>query len=186
MTQKQLAALRRVIRREKEKIWDGAIAKMTPGLHAWKGGWLVTDGACAVLIKNKPEGLPEGDRMDAAGEMIYDEIRFGRREQEHIFCGEVTRETIATWKELRENQVIPVVRLEADGTDGGKLAGEYNAEYLLDVAETVGKGARLYIGKVGLWHWPWLCSLWVMPEDWTSGGADVMGYVLPRTQKKSQ
>lgn len=186
MTKRQIATLKRIIRREKEMIEDGVIRNMTPGLHAWEGGWLVTEGFCAVLFGDKPEGLPEGSREDALGEMLYDEIRFGRREQEHIFCGEVTKETIAGWKETAK-QDKPFVDIGLEKINSVMLEGQYNAEYLLDVAEAVGREARLYIGRGGFRHWPRACSLWVMPKGWMDGGgADVMGYVMPRKPGKER
>lgn len=71
MTKKQQAALQRIIDREASRIeWEKQNKKMDTGIERRAGvhpSWerhIVTDGMVAVIFQEKPEGMPEAERMD--------------------------------------------------------------------------------------------------------------------------
>lgn len=76
MTKKQIAALSNIIANENARLEERKSA-VKPGIHAAWDKWIVTDGISAVLLAEKPDGLPEGEEMRKIYEMVEREVKRG-------------------------------------------------------------------------------------------------------------
>lgn len=69
MTKKQIAALSNIIANENARLEERKSA-VKPGIHAAWDKWIVTDGISAVLLAEKPDGLPEGEEIMEDGRAV--------------------------------------------------------------------------------------------------------------------
>lgn len=192
MTKKQTAALLRIIGRESSRIeWEKRNEKMDTGIEKTAGvhpSWehhIVTDGIVAVIFHEKPDGLPEAERMDGLYDVMRREIEQSNPFYDHFLALTATADHIREWKEQAKpwkagkdskTGAVPV-KLTAKKDDGGEIEGFYDPRYLLDAVEAIGPGAMLYIGRYSAAS-P-LCSLLVFPKNWMEDNDHVTGYVLP-------
>ena len=160
MTKKQIAALSNIIANENARLEERKSA-VKPGIHAAWDKWIVTDGISAVLLAEKPDGLPEGEEMRKIYEMVEREVKRG----DSVLACTATVEKIATPVEI-------TARME----DGRAVTGYYNPWYLVNVVEAVGTNALVYIGySVQFSKFP---SLFVYPKDWMEHNPDRIGFLL--------
>ena len=59
LTKKQMATLRRIMKRE-EKAYDPQEMFCRPGIHPCGLDYLITDGQVSVILNHSPENLPAG------------------------------------------------------------------------------------------------------------------------------
>ena len=167
MTKKQIAALSNIIANENARLEERKSA-VKPGIHAAWDKWIVTDGISAVLLAEKPDGLPEGEEMRKIYEMVEREVKRG----DSVLACTATVEKIKEWKALvkpwkqgkdSKTGATPV-EITARMEDGRAVTGYYNPWYLVNVVEAVGTNALVYIGySVQFSKFP---SLFVYPKDW--------------------
>lgn len=166
MTKKQIAALSNIIANENARLEERKSA-VKPGIHAAWDKWIVTDGISAVLLAEKPDGLPEGEEMRKIYEMVEREVKRG----DSVLACTATVEKIKEWKALvkpwkqgkdSKTGATPV-EITARMEDGRAVTGYYNPWYLVNVVEAVGTNALVYIGySVQFSKFP---SLFVYPKD---------------------
>lgn len=177
MLKKQIAALNRILSREALTRKDKPC-----GVHPAGDGYIVADGRCAVLLREKPDGFPEADRQDD----IFKQIQNDRDHGDHILALSVTSDIIQEWRRLSKDWkagkthktgAVPV-EISAQLEDGSKVSGFFNPILLVDATEAVGTGCMFYIGHNVRWnsHWP---TLFVYPKDWMESTPEIMGFVLP-------
>lgn len=149
MTKKQIAALSNIIANENARLEERKSA-VKPGIHAAWDKWIVTDGISAVLLAEKPDGLPEGEEMRKIYEMVEREVKRG----DSVLACTATVEKIKEWKALvkpwkqgkdSKTGATPV-EITARMEDGRAVTGYYNPWYLVNVVEAVGTNALVYIG----------------------------------------
>lgn len=181
MTQKQSAALRRIIARERANSQYAVWA----GVHPCCGKYIITDTHVAVIFHEKPDGFPEGGCEDALYESLRAEIECTESQYDHFLALTVTSDYI---KDLRR-QAIPwragktlktgaaPTKVTARGSDGEIIEGYYNPRLMLDVIEAIGPGAMLYIGKSSVAQN--LCSLLVLPKNCMEDCNHAVGFVFP-------
>lgn len=179
MTKKQLAALNTIVALENARL-EERNSKLNPGVHPCYDKWLVTDGVSAVILSEKPEGLPESEEQSKIFDVIQRDIDNGT----HILACRVTSDIIREWKVLAKpwkkgmdtkSGAAPVT-LTAQKEDGGSFSGNFNPWYLVNVVEAIGPGAMLYLGNTRFCQHP---SLLVYPKDWMEDTNHATGYVLP-------
>lgn len=180
ITQKQSAALRRIIARERVN-WHYAWA----GAHPCCGKYIVTDTHVAVIFCEKPENLPEGGRQDMIYESLRAEIERTESQYDHFLALAATpsyikelRSQAIPWRagETLETGAVPT-KVTAQRSDGGIVEGYYNSGLVMDVIEAIGPGAMLYIGNSCIVRD--LCSLHVLPKNWMEDSNHAIGYVFP-------
>lgn len=179
MTKKQIAALSNIIANENARLEERKSA-VKPGIHAAWDKWIVTDGISAVLLAEKPDGLPEGEEMRKIYEMVEREVKRG----DSVLACTATVEKIKEWKALvkpwkqgkdSKTGATPV-EITARMEDGRAVTGYYNPWYLVNVVEAVGTNALVYIGySVQFSKFP---SLFVYPKDWMEHNPDRIGFLL--------
>ena len=69
LTIKQMATLRRIMRRE-EKTYDPQEMFCRPGVHPCGLDYLITDGQLTVILAHTLENLPMGSRMDSLARVV--------------------------------------------------------------------------------------------------------------------
>ena len=108
MTKKQIAALRRIIKRE-QSVYDIAafnankcrsdnktIAPKQTGVHPSLEKHIVTDRCVAVIFPKSPPKLPEAERSNGLYEQIQRDIGTHR----HVLALTVTAAHISEWRQL--------------------------------------------------------------------------------------
>ncbi len=197
MTKKQLAALQRIITREQSKYNNDAFEanklrndhKLVPakqaGAHPSRDHHVVTDGYVAVIFHEKPDGVPEAERMDGLYDTMQKDVKCCDKYHDHFLALTVTANHISEWKkqakawkagQTYKTGAVPV-KLTAETTDGGTVEGFYDPRYVLDAVEAIGPGAMLYIERYS--RFSSYCSLLVFLKNWTEMGDHATGYVLP-------
>lgn len=192
MTKKQNAALQRIIDREAYRIdlekknqkMDTGIERKA-GVHPSWERYIVTDGMVAVIFCEKPDSVPEAERMDGLWDIMRKEVECSDRFTDHFLALTVTASHISEWKKLSKDWkagktnktgAVPV-KLTAQNSDGGTVEGFYDPRYLVDAVEAIGPGAMLYIGRYS--KQSCFCSLLVFPKNWMKAADHAIGYVLP-------
>ena len=179
ITKKQMAALSTIVALENARLEERG-SKLKPGVHPCYDRWLVTDGVSAVILSEKPEGLPEAEEQNKIFDVIQRDIDSGT----HILACSVTADITKAWKFLAKpwkkgmdtkSGAIPVT-LTAQKENGGSLSGNFNPWYLVNVVEAIGPSAMLYLGNTKFCQYP---SLLVYPKDWMELRNYPIGYLLP-------
>lgn len=177
MTKKQLAALDRILERERNSRQGKPC-----GVHPAHDRYIITDGSAAVILFEKPDGVPEADNLDS----VFSVIQNDWEECDYTLALTVTAERIKDWKRLarpwragktQKDGVVPV-RITAWMEGRAQAAGSYNPALLVDAVEAVGPGCMVYIGysRKRSSQRP---NLIVYPKDWMERTPEIMGYVLP-------
>lgn len=177
MLKKQITALNRIL------DWERFYREDKPcGVHPTGDRYVITEGHVAILLQEKPDGLPEADRQDG----ILNSIESDRDYGDHTLAFSVTADRIKEWKRLskpweegktHKTGAVPV-EITAQCEDGSTVSGFFNPLLLADAAEAVGTGCMVYIGHDTRWnsHYP---TLLVYPKDWMGTDPEIMGFVLP-------
>lgn len=128
VTKKQLAILRRIMRREK-RTYDPQKMFCRPGLHPCGLDYLITDGQVSVILNRCPENLPAGGRMDS------------------LACA-VSRECSSGGYYLLENPDLEGDPVELTVTHRGRIqvSGQFDPQSLHDAFGIVGSDAKFYLG----------------------------------------
>ncbi len=192
MTKKQQAALKRIIDREASRIeWEKQNKKVDIGIERKAGvhpsgeRHIVTDGMVAVIFQEKPDGVPEAERMDELWNFMRREVECSDKYTDHFLALTVTADHISEWKKLSKDWksgktyktgAVPV-KLIAQNNDGGMVDRHYDPRHLVDTVEAIGPGAMIYIGKYS--RQSCFCSLLVYPKNWMEDANHSIGYVLP-------
>ncbi len=180
MTKKQIAAMGNIIALENAQCEDWKL-KTKPGIHPAWDKWIVTDGISAVLLNEKPDDLPEGDEM----QQIYNLVEHEIKEADAFLSCIATSEKIKEWKALAKpwkkgkdikTGAVPV-EITVNTNDGHTISAHFNPWYLVNVVESVGTNAMLYIGRECQFNKR--PALFVYPKDWMEYAPDAIGFLLP-------
>lgn len=128
LTKKQVAALRRIMRRE-ERAYDPLSMFCRPGLHPCGLDYLITDGQLTVILAHSLENISAGSRMDSLARAV-------------------SRECDSGSYHLLESPSLEGNPVELAVTSRGKIqvSGQFDPQDLRDALEIAGSGARLYLG----------------------------------------
>ena len=195
MTKKQIAALRRIIKRE-QSVYDIAafnankcrsdnktIAPKQAGVHPSLEKHIVSDGCVVVVFSKKPPELPEAERSNG----IYEQIQCDIGTHRHVLALTVTAAHISEWRQLSKPWRVgnphrinaPPAQIVAQTPDGRTVEGFYNPCYLVDAVEAIGPGAMIYIGKSVYDGGFYLKSLLIYPKNWMENADQEIAYVIP-------
>ncbi len=180
MTKKQIKALQNIIARENARH----PVEITGGIHPSMENFCITDGRMIIMFHQKPEGFPDGSRLDDFDKIMKRNLEYGN----HIFALTATADLVSEWKKLikpwnrgmtPKNGAVPV-EITAKHDNGSVEFGRYDPRLLVDAVETVGPNALVYIGKDKRFstHFP---TLLIFPKNWVdTGNSDIAALVLPR------
>lgn len=184
MTKKQLAALRRILDREKA-AYQVRSGRPAPGQHPSEDKYAITDGTICVLMDGPEAALPVGEQADTFARSVRNE-----RKSEAHFPVPADQINVNKWRTqtkrqssqsqgaeltapiLRPEQLCvddldaPTKQLRVDNLDTSTVVvGHFDPQLLVDAAEAVGGNPLFFLGY-GRFNsrFP---SLLVMPPEWT-------------------
>lgn len=187
MTQKQLAALRRILDRE-AAAYRMLSGRSIPGQHPSEDKFAVSDGNICILSDTPFPDLKMGERVDSLTQIVQNE----RKSETHF---PVPKDQIdrPRWARLirRDGGQPHGVELsasvlrpdqlhfdDAGAVETPEVVGKFDPQLLVDAADAVGGNPLFFLGYGPFnGHFP---SLLVMPPDWTeSNCAKPIALVLP-------
>lgn len=175
-TKKQLNALRDILsrcREDKRTVYTVPVGDRE--LYA------VSDGACCVILPEKPGDLPAPTQEDDTGKHLYDlcqqELEHGDHTLvENPVTAEDCKAAIRQWKADVKNRVPYTPAEPRIKVENNNAVGWYDARKLMDTMNAIGPRPMMYIGcrKIGNWRPPFP-SLLLMEHM----GDEKMGLVMP-------
>lgn len=188
MTQKQLAALRRILDRE-AAAYRMLSGRPIPGQHPSEDKYAISDGNICVLLSEPLPNFPMGDRVDSLAQIVRNE----RKGETHYPVPEDQIDRPHWARLIRQDggqphgvelstSVLRPDQLHFD--DAGtvdtptEVMGKFDPQLLVDATDTVGYKPLYFLG-FGLFigHFP---SLLIMPPKWTERNCtEPIALVLP-------
>lgn len=188
MTERQVAALQRIL--EREAVAYRTLAdRPAPGQHPSQDKWAVSDGDICILLHEPLPNLPMSVRADSLARFVQNE-----RKRELHFPVPANQIDRSYWARLigqggnRPQGVelsAPILRPDQLVFDDSGVAepkmevsGKFDAQLLIDAIDVVGCSPLVFIGA-GLLdgHYP---PLLMMPPLWTEQNcAEPLALILP-------
>lgn len=180
MTNKQLAALQRILERE-AAAYRALSGRPAPGQHPSEDKFAVSDGNICVLLDAPLPDLPLGERVDSLAKIVWDERKSeahypvpGEQVDRSRWARQIKREgdrphgILISAPITRPNQLL----LDDAGTaeTPTEVVGKFDPQLLVDAADAIGNGPLFFLGYGPFnGHFP---SLIVMPPDWTESNCN--------------
>lgn len=170
MTQKQLAALRRILNREAE-TYQARIGRPVPGQHQSEHKVAITDGRICVLMDVLFPELPIGGRADSFASIVRKE-----RASDSYYPVSADQSRITSWRALARKQVDDVSGVEITVQPENKfelpyvhpIIGRFNPQLLVDAVDAIGRKPQIFLGMGPFSErFP---SLLVFPSGWMDNG----------------
>lgn len=171
MTKKQLAALQRILDRERV-AYQVRSDRPAPGQHPSENKYAITDGYVCVLMNSPCPGLPIGERADYLAKIVRNERKCGKHLP--ILCDQID---MRYWTEkakyysdsaygitLFASAIHPdQLALDMGAAEG--VSGRFHPQQLMDAAIAVGGNPLCFLGFGPLnGHFP---SLLMFHPEWT-------------------
>lgn len=181
LTKKQIAALNRIIKRDKHC--------KNKGFHSSLDRFAVSDGYVTVIFNEKPDCLPEGERID-----LYEKFKREQLDNHNYYIADgylientdiiaECKQAIQEWGQTPISRSggegyipVPIVRFCTEDNKENKISASYNAKLVLDAMESVGTGALAYLAKSK--NQP-ATYLWIKRKNWMDGEDDYDAFVMP-------
>lgn len=186
MTKKQIAALKRIAKRNRKGTVEYSRTNMDG-----RTTYLVTD-ACVVVqydtsVVDGEEIQNSAVDFDAGFDLIQDMSIVSDTVNGYL-VSDMPELTTAIPGWLREHcyyrcpsDTVPVIELKAYGGNFGSVSSLFNVKFVKDAIEAVGKNARCWLVKSDKWSNKFYC-LYVASEETMWGNVGTRAVVFPIAQ----